>query len=235
MKRRFTLIELLVVIAIIAILAAMLLPALSAARARARAASCINNLKTCVLARMMYGDDNNNHIYAYCTDMYWEKEYSFYWPGALFKLGYLPESGVIHCPERHPSLTKAKISSGDERFYYGFGTLYYPEVFNPNGATATCQAKKTGNIYTLEPNNFINPSNFPLLGDSYVAGTHAYTNSENVAIGGHQFSANHNGMIHIGYGDGHAAGVTPQEFKAGSQNTGLTITKYYLNDAEKTL
>ena len=42
---RFTLIELLVVIAIIAILAAMLLPALSAARARAKTASCANNLK----------------------------------------------------------------------------------------------------------------------------------------------------------------------------------------------
>lgn len=61
-KSQFTLIELLVVIAMMAILAAMLLPALSAARERARSASCQSKLKQAGIAFTMYTGSNQDFL-----------------------------------------------------------------------------------------------------------------------------------------------------------------------------
>jgi len=112
-KRRpgFTLVELLVVIAIIAILAALLLPVLSAAKARARRTVCLNNLKQINLATRMYAEDNHDAIVLPSGFVSTKTDYQVY---KEYVKSYASYTGK-------PSPSEKLFTCPADTFYYTFG------------------------------------------------------------------------------------------------------------------
>ena len=204
-SRRFTLVELLIVIAIVAILAALLLPALSSSRDRARQAQCISNIRDLTLMHLFYVDASGG-VFCPAWDASfdsWESSANHRGPGILARV--VPDSSaasgrVFECPSAKSSLYSNLSWTAR---YAGYGMNYLLSFSSPSASPPNYRPCRITQVK--------NPSKLIVLSDTacFLAGTDgrpaptAYLYNPTSGKGGYS-DFRHSGASAVSFVDGHA-------------------------------
>jgi hypothetical protein len=219
-KNFFTLIELLIVIAMIAILAALLLPALDAARARARSISCTNNLKQLGTLFQLYASDYQGNIDLRNSGVY----RTYTWSHSLMNSNDNRKlDKIYYCPS-----AKRDVSNVNSSCYkiYGikrdsFGDSYEKKFGNP------IHFFNSNDSRALVLDRVKNPGKYLLLADCVAMGEYpgeayyyiGFPSSTNRGA----FHFLHRNIANLLWSDGHVAGYTARELKTQFMEDGADV------------
>jgi prepilin-type N-terminal cleavage/methylation domain-containing protein/prepilin-type processing-associated H-X9-DG protein len=247
-KRGFTLIELLVVIAIIAILAAMLLPAVSSAKARASQTHCINNLKQLGTGMTMYVDENNDtfpglaslHNGFHPEDwIYWRTNAALYPPierSPIVNQLNSANRSLFRCPlDRSDADRLANVTQSDGPYLYSYSFTGYGlglETYGLDGGTNYGMASVfTGDINhptvsLFKHSSMHDPSGKIMLAEEpgSSSGSDNTTGTPPIQDGRWMpnvdpLTARHRGKADVTFADGHVQGGVGREFGADPANS----------------